>query len=613
MNSMPINSPRNVQTATCLLIMGLLAQTASRCLAVHPLDCVPPTATSVLVFRNLEETSKNVNEYLTRFFPEAHPIVPRDIEISFDLPESTIDFGLPVMLLSTQAGFEGESLVVGFSAKQGSSLLPKPDHPEGIVRTCKGAEGEHFVVTRRGLVFVAGNRRPLRLLKPGSFRKSLSEALDPNQKKLLDTSDVFVRLSMDRWRDRVNPWLTLLSTAINTNLAQNAGDQAAKGESSAFVSWFSDGARAVLDQMRTLSVGLQFDGKTLRVAHFHSFMPGESTAQYLNQIQRNKIDFTKLIPDRRFMMLVTCDWQTTGENSLSYRLSKMAMGLDSVAHRFDPEKREKLLEVSKDCHDQMLGTYFVMGSPGKKPQFVQLLGGNIMQDAERGLAHMKYFQENAADLISVFMPGTAYANKKFTQRKCATGGKKYLEIAFASKDADNQSIKDLETIYGPRPLFQMAVASPSNLVYSVVSSENSVGVCDYLGRAPGEKTLADNARIAAMIKKMPADRNVVCLLDVDALFDTLPIFVRAALQKQGMHNPENRIRLVSTVTPSSENGPLIGWSASVHKNSLSGEFIVEADQIPLIVSSARRVAVDLSRSVAPAIHPPLPPKAPRAP
>jgi hypothetical protein len=616
MSCMPIERQRYQNRAICLAIVGLIGLAGSRSWAAHPLECIPASAPSVLVFRNLNEFSRNVNQYLTRYFPEAHRIEPRDLEVAFDLPKGTIDYSKPVLLLGTQAEFEGKSLILGFSPKEGSGLRPKPDHPEGIVWSFETGECENFVLNRHGLAFVAGNRRPLRLLRAGSFRKNLFETLDPDQKKVLNESDVFVRLSMDRWRERINPWMTLMSGAISAGVAQNSrngGNDTETTESTAFISWFSDGARSVLDQMRTVSAGLQFDGKILRITHVHNFMPGESTAQYLNQIRRNKIDFSRMISDKRFMMLLTCNWQSPGENSLSYRVSKMALGLESVARRFDSDKRAKLLKASKELHDQTLGTFFVMGTQRNKPQFVQLLGGSVVRDAKQGLTQMKYFQENAADLVSVFMPGTSYANQQFTSCQCKGSNRKFFEVAFTSKGEDNQLASQLECMYGPKPVFQMAVADTTNLAWTVGSSENSDGICNYLASRPGEKCLSENARVAKLLGSMPADQNVVFLVDTDALFDTLPVFLHAALQKQGVQNADSRVKLASDVTSSKETGPLIGWCASLHKNGITGELLIDADQIPLIVASAKRAALELSRGMHPEMRPPIPPRPPRQP
>jgi hypothetical protein len=134
-------------------------------------------------------------------------------------------------------------------------------------------------------------------------------------------------------------------------------------------------------------------------------------------------------------------------------------------------------------------------------------------------------------------------------------------------------------------------------------------VCRYLSTPDKYRKLGANERIKGFLAKMNPDPNVVCILDAEALFESLPLFMNAALEKQGRGA---RSQFELAVDREKSKGILIGWTGKVQKNGFSGEAIVEADMIPALVSSARRVAIELQRSVS-TVRPPNPRQAPETP
>src|SRR5262245_51060709 len=110
-------------TAISIAVLATLSSTLG---AEDPLRLIPAGAATIVVFRNLDATCKNVNQYLTQAFPESHQIEPKDIEAGLDLPPGTIDLSKPLLIIGTQGGLQPDDLILGFVPKPGSPLRSKP-------------------------------------------------------------------------------------------------------------------------------------------------------------------------------------------------------------------------------------------------------------------------------------------------------------------------------------------------------------------------------------------------------------------------------------------------------------------------------------------------------
>jgi len=561
---------------------------SARLLAADPLAEVPRDAAAVVVFPNLAATTERLNAYLEKNFPRAQLFAPDDVLDSFDLPRGVVDFGKPVVIVSTRATMAREHLALLFQPKNLEPIAPEGCPPDGAIQTVSGIGGKRCLLMRRGTAFVAGRRLPLqRFLKQVSKEQGLPASLDPVQQALARDSDVFVYFWSPAWRDRIRPFVSLAVNAMKLGMLESAKPDDAMPEGVRVVAdWAADRVMQVVDEMQTLSAAVRFDGETLELAHHHTFTRNGAVREYLNGIRSNGLDFSSLIADRRFMAILALDWQVTAEHSFSCRVMDMLLKQPVVQRTAAATQREKLIETVHDMSGRTQGLYMVLGSKQGDVFPLEIISGTLMTEAKRGVMQAQYVHEHSSEIMASFMPGMGYGKVKFGPKRC--GDLDYREAPLVGPETSDSFRREVAALYGEKSSLQIGAIDDRHLLFTMADEKH--GVCE-VGQALKEgRSLKKNEAAQAALARLPKSCQIAALLDVGEVAATLPALTAATLAGRMNDAAPGTSATAVNGTPPARPGPMIGWGATVEDGRITGRLSVAAADLPAIGETVREMA-----------------------
>jgi len=607
----------NVRRCLCASVCSLLVLAPAGVLfATDALRQVPADVAGVIVFRQLSSTNKKLTAFVRRIDPD-HPPFEFGVvkEKTLGLPPGTMDASKPVVVILTKPGElmsflkrrglgkqGGPYPVVAFSPKHPAKLLKKLHNRENRARRQEGPHGKYYLLMRDGVAFFSPRRKGLRILRGVRPEASLATTLDEGDQTILATSDVFVHLRLARLRDRINPFIWIFTNAMKMGIAAQQ-DPASVEPMQNVVNWMVNGLRSALDQMDSISLALQYDGKTFRLTHRHVFAPDGSVAAYLGQVRRGKQNLWKPLPDQPFVMAGVFDWQSPPESSVLCRLNRFFWNSDFARKSIPEGKRKKLLASAEACYGGMKGMQFMVTTPPGAFNPIQVFGGYAVDDAEDILDKYSYLQENAGKALAAFMPGGTSFGGEF--KKCRRGGVKCFEMRFDVKGLPEQMRRQIINVYGEGARVQQAVADKHLLVYSI--AQPPCGVSELVKAVRSGRNLGQNPAVRRILSRMPDDANAIVVLDVGRTLALLPHMakgvepesLRSKLKESKRRSreavrrahggeadgkappvkPSRRTARPSGAVPSDKPGPLLGWSCCVRKDVLDCRLVMDADDV----------------------------------
>lgn len=594
-------TPSKTHLLSGLLILAL----ASSLSAGDLLRSIPANVPGVITFRDIPGMLHRVHGFMREHIDDACDAVEMaDFERAFSLDAETIDPQHPVALVLTKTFNAASGIVVVFKPLDAAALQESgPCEEDGLIRM-HGEDGDQYLLLRDGLAYVARSRRPLKMFRqPVDGKSSLGAALDRDSQRLYSESDLFVHLSMPRWQARIAPFVPLFGSLMRLQAAAEMPPDA-QCSMSALFDWITGGLTRVINEMRSLSLALSFDGKTFRLIHHHDFTPGGQTAAYLAQVRPSGENLWKQMPDLPFAVVMLTNWRNEKSLPLSAMMCQRALNADPSTDPAAVERRKLLLRKIEECYGQILGSYFLLETPSAECPTMRMMGGNVMRDARKGFEQFRYIQNNAGQLMASILPSGGFPGRFEEVRR---NGQTIIELRLDSPTLDKAARKRLVTMWGEGACLQKLVADDHTLLYTMGPNPNLV--VQFAERRRAARPMADNPAIAARLKQLPKDANVVILVDAAKFLD-LVLNLKIGVNVRDRSGGPVAVRRIAQADTRNGPGPLIGYALVAGKDDLTGQLVVNADDAARFVGVIRRMT---SPSTPAPPGPPRPVPVPRAP
>jgi hypothetical protein len=559
-----------------------------------------------VVIRNPAATLEKLNAFSKKLFPDCECLEMEDFESALNLEPGTLDPAKPVVLAFPQPTFNLASAVIAFVPRDADEFRDVAGRDAKGAAPYSGPERDGVALLRKGVGFVAPNRRAMsRVARSGPPREALVRALDARQEDQLGEGDLFVHLSMARWREeKIAPMFMVAASIAKLHAATAQGGEEGPAAAAA-MDYLCHGVRALLDEMESLTLSVRLNNDTISLEHHHTFAEGGEVADYLGQIRYTDVDLMRAIPDVPYLFLFTGNWENTKQGSLSARFCEYVFGLKPVSEKIKDDDRAKLVDAVRACYGQTQGVFMLFGPQEGQLLPMRMFGGYVMKDAAKGLQQFKCINEYAGESLAMMLPGAGKAGKFKT---CTKNGVSFEEMSWSCADGATAMRRQLDVIYGPEARLQKTVADKHLLLYSLAQPPS--GVCEYLQWRSQGRSIEKNAAVKKLLGQLPSKSQALIICDLGRLLDAMPALVQTSLQTDGT------VETAVAATPIAESGPsgpLVGWALTAGPRSLTGRLAMGQADLATFIQRAR----DLPRSVSTPVirvqtpappHPPSPPR-----
>lgn len=581
---MMITSRRNEWAAspTIRTLAALLGTSlGGSLLAADPLAYVPADVAGVIVFRDLDAAARKINPFLKQINPDHSGLDVPEVGQWLNLPCGQWDPASPVVIVFARPEFTRESMIVGFRPAKGSQLLEPVRPGSKRIRKCEGPEGGCFLSIRGGTAFVGRSLKCVRMIPQHPQERSILSVLSDDEKAMLARSDAFMRVDLNRWRDKLTPFVVLGLGMMKLSVAA----QSPEGQdAAAVVGWLADGVRSFIDQMESTSLAFSFDRETIRLDHHHRFAPGQSVAQYLAKVQRGEDDVLAMMPNRPFLMFAASNWHSPKGESLTASLSRHILEMEPVAMRIPEETRKRLLKEIDECYGQTRGSAFMVTSEPGRALPLELVGGYAVKDSASALKQLCFIQENSNEAMSAILP-SAHCSGKFKPRR--DRGIDIMELNLETDEIAHEMRAELCKVYGEKVRCQQAAAGPNRVLYTF--AEPPTNVIDLIKNMPDDRVDKDPA-VRRILDRMPSRPHVVLVFDLEQTLAAVPSLAAS----EGCTMETAKKPRVAQASPSPSQA-LIGWAAVVRPMSISGQLAMDAQDAVKTFKLAREMPQALTK------------------
>lgn len=561
------------------------------------LETVPADIAAVTVIRSPRALLEKANAAIKRVKPDAPPITWADVERRLGPSAAGFcDIDQPLIIVLTRAEGEGGLLVVG-------SRVDPPDNAVGgpaIYSSPRGAavssSPDRFYAKAGKITYVAPRRRPLRgfsRLKPST---SLAAEMDPEQRAIARSSDLFVYVRMEAWQDRIRPYVQFVSAmakfSVTAEPSENPAEQKMRTE---VTNWFIDGAVSVLDQMSSVSLGLALDGESIRLRHHHAFVAGGSVAKYVSGTRASDVPPWACLPDRPFIAAFSTNWWSPDQSSIMLEMTRKVFDAVGDGAANSPTVKKKVIDSTAACYGNMRGMNMMMTLDNAEEPHMEMFGSYAYVDADEGLRQMLLIQANASEAMSAITPG-GFVGKNVEKTH---DGVTFNEVSLDASGVGEALRAEMEAVYGPDARVRQAKVGPKRVAACVNQS-----VDDFVNLVKSGETaqpLLSNTRVKKLISGMQEGAQSWLVLDIQRLMKLAGAVVSSQADKARAGKPGGKVGIQITGgkpgakkklpadAPATQSGPLLGWSAKAGDRSFTGEFLITLDD----AAAAARMTEDM--------------------
>ena len=590
----------------CLTLALMLPALAagSRLSADTPiLTCVPENAAGCILFPSAAYADQRLTEFVRVARPTFEGFDLAELEMTAGFLPGTIDLTKPVIFIAERPVelsrlFSGLGATtddpdwpaIGFTPRdparfQSMIEAAGPLRAQDGLRAVAGAYGTFRLLMRGERAFVSPRRGPLEAIRRASAESSAWSQLSESARADAMSSDVFVHLSMDRWRDRLRPTVLAMTQLVKFGAMMQQKDPARFEETRRLADWFFDGVISGFDQMRTVSVGFKYDGKRFELSHFHGFAAGGWMANYLRDVRRGPgFEPWQAFPDQPFLLAGAIDWRVPAENCLAVELNRRCMEDPKLCRTLSRDDRTKLDAMLREMADATHSEEFIATGDDGKLHPIRVYGTFSAKHAQQSLDLQRRVREKMGDAMAGLFPGMSDIGTRGALRHIE--GRRVYE-ARLTDDQMNKAMRDnIASMYGADAVYQEAVANERTIVYSLDDPQGGVRrlIPVVLQDQPA---LASNRAVVNAMALMPEDANVYVLIDVGRVAMSTPVLIaqgagaNAAAGDEGVEIP-NQV------------GPLLTWSAQVESGGVVGRFAMDKRDVHQAVRAILKVGRRMS-------------------
>lgn len=558
-------------------------------------NLIPRDVAAVIGIANLEAVNARLIEFGRRIDPAFKGIDLGEFERTLGLDAGTVDLTQPVYFIASRpdqlkalvsyrslGDGDGDYPIVSFRPKDPASFLRPGKVGSGREHRRRGPFGVYYLLVREGVVFISDSSLPLKHLRRVQKAESLGTSLTNAMTDTLHTSDLFVHIPFDAWRDQLGPMMLFWTGFIKVSMLADT-DPAQAPEAGAIADWAVRGVQACVDQTSSLNIGFSFDGKAFQLDHQVAFKPHGPVARYLADVQRSGFAPWAYLPDRPFFVAGSWDWRVPAEHSITLKLNRLCLAMDSVRKSLDGETLKKMEDYARDCAEATRGTQFMITSPTGKAGPMQFLGADVVNQPRETLTKYKFLQENASEMMSTFIYGAGAFGGKFTVQK--KGHCTYHDMAFDTATLDDHARDELTAVYGQDVRFQETAVGDTHIAFTI--SEPGFGVCDMIEAIAAGRSLAGQQRVQAASQSLLAESHITLLVDAGRVIEAMPEMLARGLKGAKTVNLQKAREGRAARPMKSTIGPLVGWSCRVRENALDCRLAVAADDFEALLSHAR--------------------------
>ncbi len=572
-------------TGRGLVVLVCSALGQANALLADPLETIPRDVAGVIAFRNPQECCEALNGVLKKLCIDSEPLDLNDFAVGINLQAGAWRTTSPLILILSKPECSKASLVVSFVPKDPKALLEKAGGKNLVVTRQMGPEGASYFLMRDGVAYVSQKRKALRAVRRLGRHNSLAKSFDSRSQKMFERSDAFIYLSIDRWREKISPFVLLATNMMKLGATASSDVKQAAG-TEAVMSWVADGAKAIVNQMESVSVGFDFDGKTLRLAHLHRFTPGQSVSKYLSSVEKSDLDLLSPLPDKEFLLYASANWRTPPGGSLAVAMTRQVLTTEGIAEAIPAEERKRLVEEMESCYAQIRGNSFVVApSPGRGMP-LSILGVYATDDAEKAVESFCFIQENASKALGCFMLGGGCGGK-FVRK--SSSGVKCMELKFDFAGMPEKMIDEFAAYYGKDVRYQNAALDAKHLGYCLAQPPTSIA--DLMKPSSSKNNLGQNPGMKAIQALLPKNPNLMFVVDLGRVIEAVPLMA-------GLSCPVDEAASLASTTSRAESAksrPLLGWACDVGPSWVLGEFAINMDDAADVAYCGRAMAKRLAR------------------
>jgi len=573
--------PRLVEVAMAVVAM---AAAAGPSIAADALRYVPSDVAGVLTLSNVGVSSRALVGFARRLNQDSRGFDLADFEMAIGFQPGTLDLSQPIHIILSKpeelgAFLRGEDSdtgsgqcpLIAFVPKDPAAFMAKVGGRENRPRLQEGPFGSYHLLMRDGIAFVCEQSKWLHRVKRVAPERSLAASL-PSECAAMDArGDIVLHLRMDRWRKKISPFVMLAGNLIKLSIASEQ-EPARREQIGALIGWLADGFSEALQQLDTITLSLAFDGKTFRIGHHLAFRRGAWFANYLGNVRRTGVDLFRGLPDQPFYMAGVFDWKCPPGKSFNCRFSRFFYGLDSVKGTIPRDLRTKLVDTAMECAAGLNGTQFMLTSPPGKMAPMQVLTGYAVDDAQAVFKSYRFIQENAAELMTSFIPGGAACSMGGFE-EYRREGVRYVQLQLDAPGSPEPVGEQIAVVYGKGALLQQAILDDKQILFTVAQAP--FGVVDLTRRLKAGPTLDKNEYVRRIRSRLAADANAIVLIDVGRLAAAVPLMAKMSItgRRRGW-DPQ-----VKTVENAGRVGPLLAWTCRVRPTALDCQLVMDADDV----------------------------------
>ncbi len=557
---------------------------------------VPADVAGVVRIRNLKQINDRLGSFIRQFHPDYDGYDPDEFEVTIGQTPGTVDTTREIHIIflrseSVSTFLMSDSMVdarkpypvIAFHPNPSSELSKSADEEVSRIRLRQGLFGSYFLLVRDGVAFVCNKKKPLRDILQVKPEASLASSLDEDEKSIFAHNDLTVHLPLSRWRETIKTYTLLLTNVIRFGITAQIDPQE-MDKTQAVMDWMIDGVREGVDQMRSLTFALNFDGETFQMDHYHTFEPNGWVAGYLNEITRSDVDLWSGFPDQPFLLLGLINWRGPAADSFASRTTRVMLNTPSIKESIPPSKRKKLMKCMNGYIEEIKGNQFMLTSPPGKHLPLRLLGLIGADDAPTFMKEACYLQEQSSELITAFMPGISSPGMKF--EKSTQGGITCLDMKLVGSDQPDAISRKIALIYGADAQIQQAAISKHLFAYVLGEPPCNVSCINdtfQSGKHIGQRPALQ--RIQSHLLNKP---NIIVIGDTCKLMGSI-----VAMQRAAIGWTASKGQTVRTEASQSENhlakSALFGWSCRVRPNALQGRWVMGASDMREAIHQTNKI------------------------
>lgn len=550
---------------------------AGRAVAGDLLECLPAGAPLIVTFRTPLTTVDRLNAFTKRL-----PIDnPTRLNARWLMEEIAGNEGwdpqLPCAIVWTRPEWDmGHAVMCFVPATNHPRFSKLPAGPRGRrdVHAVAATDKAQCFASRIGPFVVASKDKEslekfTRKLEEGTLRR----ALNADQIKLYDASDVYVHLSVRPWLPKARMFLAQIGMVMKMASAVNA--QGADVNAAMF-DWLIGGCETILKDMRSTELAFRVTDSSFQLTHYHTFKPDGKVAAYIAAQHAEAGNLWEGLPDRPFLMAYATRISAAQDAQIFGDMVACMTRCETVKQKVSDGTFKEWNDVLSTWCKQQISSNLVLTHESPNA-WLELYSTYYVHDVPIAFGCLSRFQKMGEEVQELLMPTGGIPGKI---RETKIDGVEVKEVLINLDDMDPTVRQMLGAIYGRQPLIQFAPVGDDRLGYVMTNQRDGIKA---LFSRNVQRPLSRNEGIRRVSRELPENPHMMIVFNVGTCFRYLPTLL-SAMPGQSSHT-------LKPLPPDKSGGdPLVAWSLVLKNESVRGDLFLSQEDAVTIVTLAKAFA-----------------------